>query len=1019
MPSNIPSSSGTHRAQYVPFNVAKVVQRIPLANIRNQKQEPYRCGMSNVTGPEHRNALGFAMSKSQDVMVQASDLSPRQKECIQRTVDWMSSEGNGGIGNIVLQRLAALGASHAAMAELVKETPGDASLKELEKNVSRMIVDLGVAIGRCRTPPQGTALNSREGAVSDLDDAADKCVKACASSIGGQKFMEAIGRVILPEPIMNALVDKRSDLLAKIAASGAASIDLIEVLNARALRAVQNVVNVELDTSSAEAAVTAIIALLEIPELIVEGDPGKEGSKGSKEKGIKDLPPGVQQLAGDGKNNNFLINDFGKMGNKSQMEGAHAAKMAELEVEKFRIFGSYMLDAFKLGVESGRGCGQLITGIHNTDSNASTIAQDPFQPRLTADFQTQANLLEINQQNRNEVDREVHQGSGNVLNGNDEGLGTLHPQPNAAYATPEANPYTRGDEDVVVGNDADLEDFSRPDPSDRVNPHGQENPVGGQEPLDVDADLQRRFDNLRYGDRDEIDAPVRTEDETLRQTSNPGSGRPEDRPDVRDPLDNGQEPPGNDRELMDDFDGIDSRFLATLRSHERNSGNNERTHSRVIKPEMQARINQFEELSKGVQNPVNKSEIRNPVFVPTSSTSQSDDDASSVSSISSQLSLGRRARDITDRDDADRNVPQKGAVGNALDRHNALAAYLESVNLGEQGRIEKNLKERHVMRRDALFALRNPDNKTGIRVAASRQQLNTGALISPSDVVKFLKEEGIVGRRVPQAEPSAQKLEEFPALAKAMREREAEGKSRYVGFKDELKRIWERDGKASREPKSYGPSFAKVLQQAEAFEVEQQARRNLQVVVNGSNAGPAVNGGKDSVNRWLDEQPPVSEQEAVEVVVGKPARIPLAQRPEFAAVRAMVEKRVASPETPRDSLVENLFKPRASEPLTPPEIVRVANERSVRFDPALGSDGESVMSDTDTVDSSLWDHGTPEQLADPRSVELDRQPHFVPVPQPLSPLLERKPTPVVLGERDSMPVHRTGLTPEQYQRILP
>lgn len=501
MPPNI-SSPGVHRAQYIPFNAAKVVKGLSLANIRNEKQDPFRCGMSGVSGADHRNALGLAMSKAQDVMTRASGTSAEQKACIEKTVGWLNSAGAGGIGNIVLQRLTALGASHSAVADLLKDTPRDDNLRSLEAQVNKMIVDLGIAIGECRTPPQGTALNTLEKAVAKLNDKADLCVKSCASSVGGQKFMEAIGRAILPQPIMNALVEKRPDLIGKISKDGAASVDLMEVLNAKALRSVQNVVNVELDTSDAQAAVTAVIQLLKIPEFVVERDPGKEGPQPNKEKGVSDLPPGVRELAGDGKNVAVNYNDFGKMGNKSKVDGANAARLAELDVEKHRITIEGMLQAFKLGLQGSHGCGHLITGIRNAGGHIGTPADDPRHATRTRSIEIQADLVD-NQPNGESSNREIHTGSITLLTGDEERLGVVPPGPDPFTASLDTGANAIAEVESFWMNDDSLDYLSLTDPS--IERASQNHNAGSpdvevqhevQKPVADDVDLLTEFETL-------------------------------------------------------------------------------------------------------------------------------------------------------------------------------------------------------------------------------------------------------------------------------------------------------------------------------------------------------------------------------------------------------------------------------------------------------------------------------------------------------------------------------------------
>ncbi len=972
---HIPSSPGTHRAQYVPFNAAKVVRGISLANIRNERQNPFRCGMSSVSDANHRDALGVATSKAQDVMTRASGLTADERACIQKTVALLNSAGAGGIGNIVLQRLTALGASHAALVDALKDAPRDEAegLRTLQVQVTKMIVDLGIAIGDCRTPPQGTALNSRERVVSRLNDKADLCVKSCVSSMGGQKLMEAIGRAILPQPIMNALVEKRPDLAEKISANGAGSIDLMELLNARGLRAIQNVVDVELDTADPQAAVTAIIELLKIPALLVEGDPGKDGPQDGKEKGVSDLPPGVRELVGDGKNVAVNYNDFGKMGNKSTMDAGNAARLAELDVEKHRITIDGMLAAFKLGLEGNRGCGHLITGIHNLGGNVSTSAHDPVQATTTGSIEIQTDPIEDNQQKDRFAQREMHHASSSLLNAVEERLDTFPQEPVPAAASLDPGAYTIAKGDFLVFSDDVVKNIEVHDPSSRFTSQaddvrspdvdvldGEDNSVGNDDDLSREFDtLEQRFQALRSSDLDNVDVRERIVSETPRQSPSPMTYVAETKISSEKLLG-----AGDDLSPLANVEGDDTRFRSE-------------------------------------------------------NTSRLDDDATAISSVRVDDAL--RVRPENAKTTGDEGSPQDAAAKlfQPINVNQEVKQYFDAVSVDPVRRRLFEQPPRVVLGHEEVVNALGRKELKPVLQDASRFALNFGAQVSPSDLVRFQKEQNIIksepwrGTRHSVTPPKAEYLE-FKRVINARDQAFAEGLGHGgLNIRHELKRINAELGQQIAGQKTEGRVFEHAAKWAGAA--------SEQVVPDSHTAEGRgqVKSPQDkmlAVGQWVQSQPQQLDPLELDGSV-PPLSPPVPRAPEQqASIRDMLNNMLTAREQRNSSRVG----PFKADPAPSVHAAALHNPEGAHvgkfatFDPLLNSRGSSAApSEADSDDSSIWDQGTPEELMDEQSVMLDQVPRLVPNPQ----LLQKKPTTVV-NERDSMPIFRSGLTPEQNQRMM-
>ncbi|WP_313456215.1 hypothetical protein [Stenotrophomonas sp.] len=907
------------------------------------------------------------MSKFQDVMSQATGLSSRDKACIQQTLGWMNSAGAGGIGNIVLRRLAALGASHAAVADLLKGTPGDTNLVALEKKVSRMIVDLGVAIGKCPAPPQGTALTSRESVVSDRVAAADECVQSCVSSIGGQKIMEVIGRVILPQPIMNALVEKRQDLVAKMSAEDPASTDLTQMVNAKALWALQNVVNTELDTSDPQAAVTAIIEVLKIPEYLVEGDPGKEGAQPSNEKGVSDLPPRLRELAGDGRNVAGNYNDFGSMGNKSTVDGANAAQLAELEVEKHRITIEGMLSAFKLGLEGSSRCGHLITGIHNPCGNVRHFAHEPLQAKTTGNIDIQTDPEENDQRNGNSVNFEFRQGVGNMPDGNDQGPGPLQPQPDPANAEADADAYTLVEGDALVGDDEAIDNMVIQNSAVRVNSQDdnarspdpevlgvEQNPVGDDDDVSIDTDtLVKRFEALRSNGFDNEDARERIETERLRQSDPPLTYVTETvNPSVQslDAIKN-QNPPL--AKVLEDDAQLQKENTSRV-----DHGARIRTETITTSEDNGAAKDAAAKLFK----PVNVKEELKVYF-----------DGLSVHPMIRELVL---------------HAPRRVVQG-----------YQESVDAAGRREIKPVVQD------------------------ASRFALNFGAHVMPSDLVNFKKEQGIIKEAAsPVSLPSVESPEDeylqFKRVINARDAAYAEGAGLgALNIRDELKRINAGLKQPLAPQKTFGRAFERADSWAEAVSKavkpitgDAEARDQVTVTQNRMAA----------VGRWVQSQSPQMDPVEPKADVKRPIQPLIQPAPRIEASQAGIRDMLSNLLTThvqRGPSPVDLFNGNAARGEKAAASHGTPNGQAAKFvrsDSALNSVGSSAApSEASDDDSVRWDQGTPDQLMDEYSMQLDQMPHFVPNPEPL----QEKP-PIVLDERADMPIFSAGLTREQNLRMM-
>lgn len=483
------------------FSLAKAVGSMKLLDVHNDADKHFPCHVANVSGHFHKDAIGAAEVCARSILMEAARASAsRTKAELDKCMGWMDGGPTGSLGTMLHSRFAALGTLYAALLHLQKERSADPKVNACMKRVKDATVELGVKIGKCNKPSDGTMSGGPAKGVNDASLAARDCIAECMATLDRDAVFSAIAATVLDKPMTDALQRRQPVVLQQIRAGGDVSKLLPEVLLKAEVDATAANIEYLLSASSKDDAQAALLAALKLPDFVAEGDPGKSGAKAGKEKGASDLPPALRELAGDGKNVAVNYNDFGKMGNKSTVDGANAARLAELDVEKHRITIDGMLQAFKLGLQGSHGCGHLITGIRNAGGHIGTPADDPRHATRTRSIEIQADLVD-NQPNGESSNREIHMGSITLLTGDEERLGVVPSGPDPFTASLDTGANAIAEVESFWMNDDSLDYLSLTDPS--IERASQNHNAGSpdvevqhevQKPVADDVDLLTEFE---------------------------------------------------------------------------------------------------------------------------------------------------------------------------------------------------------------------------------------------------------------------------------------------------------------------------------------------------------------------------------------------------------------------------------------------------------------------------------------------------------------------------------------------
>lgn len=298
------------------FSLGQATGHLELNTIFNRSSAVPACPVTNVHGGYHQHAYGCALEHALAVMSE-SKLAPADAQALQRSVSWLAPNQGERFGNPVLRRITALAVMHAAVNELLNAEPSNQTLIQCEIKLRQSIVDIAVASGKCKSPPQGGDAGGSTRLVAKHLTQAGECLLECASVLDTQALAGAVVRAVLPEALAEAIGDRLGAEVEKRKAEGETSLEVIKVLNAIGAEKVRAAVQHLSCSDNFESVQNGILMMLEIPELVVGPEPGAPESKGPAKEAAPQMPAVPPELVKQANGAPIAINqnhiDFSKL----------------------------------------------------------------------------------------------------------------------------------------------------------------------------------------------------------------------------------------------------------------------------------------------------------------------------------------------------------------------------------------------------------------------------------------------------------------------------------------------------------------------------------------------------------------------------------------------------------------------------------------------------------------------------------------------------------------------------------
>lgn len=250
------------------LSINQVLNSIDLADVHNRAVPSFTyCQTGWASGKHIRSALGHATSISYDVMAKERGRSSRRHaEALNRSMIWLGQGTGQKFGNIVLNRLAALGELHGAVSFMLEKSPADSSLLEMKAGLEKIIVKLGVKSGKCKEAPNGGSMCSRTSKVASACHKAGEYFAECGARIDRQRLFESIGQVFLARPMAEALAERVSLPGADSAVDYSAN--LCAAVEPEPTRITEAVISHLMDVGTSEHVQNALLEVLKLPEYV-------------------------------------------------------------------------------------------------------------------------------------------------------------------------------------------------------------------------------------------------------------------------------------------------------------------------------------------------------------------------------------------------------------------------------------------------------------------------------------------------------------------------------------------------------------------------------------------------------------------------------------------------------------------------------------------------------------------------------------------------------------------------------
>ena len=254
-----------------PLSINKVNSGIDVVNVSNRQVPTFtHCHIPDLYGKHWRSAIGHAVSASYDVMAMArTTASSSHAKALNRSMLWLGPASGEKFGSVVLSRFAALGELHAAVSIMMRETPSDQDLARCKKVLEKLIVDLAVTSGKCKSAPLADYEGSKTEKVMKSVAKAGKYMAECGAKLDRQRLFETVASVFLAKPMVEALGERLPNALGIVNGAMPSGFDMINAVAWEYAELIESKIERFMEVGTPEMVEAALMEVLKLPEFVL------------------------------------------------------------------------------------------------------------------------------------------------------------------------------------------------------------------------------------------------------------------------------------------------------------------------------------------------------------------------------------------------------------------------------------------------------------------------------------------------------------------------------------------------------------------------------------------------------------------------------------------------------------------------------------------------------------------------------------------------------------------------------
>jgi hypothetical protein len=270
--SSVPPTPARRRS------VESLFDGIPLTNIINAPASG-SSGLANTPGGHQRTACDTAMASVIEAMSRGLPLAGNDGLYLLKSLAMLRPGAQTPMGNIVRNRLTALGAMRAGLIELQRQAAQsgqvlDSTVEASLDAVEKQIVDIGISAGRCTRVPTGTNDLTKPGtALFNQVNQAEETIAACVRDHpDSADLLGAIARAVLPQALRDSIDERLPHLAALVRQPGFTGVSSLvhSGLADATVKAIQH----KMSTGDGGYIISAFLDLMKFPEFVVNGQSG-------------------------------------------------------------------------------------------------------------------------------------------------------------------------------------------------------------------------------------------------------------------------------------------------------------------------------------------------------------------------------------------------------------------------------------------------------------------------------------------------------------------------------------------------------------------------------------------------------------------------------------------------------------------------------------------------------------------------------------------------------------------------